>query len=359
MYQFIIDLLNFLFPTGAGILGTIFVFFLILLLFPEKIEKWQEIIWGWIDKFGLLYNKANKKKIKHSIQSRVMSFAKILGNNLPDFDPPAVKIEWFDESINKDAFLEKGEAVLRLRRQDPNNDNVATACMLYVSDILLRKTRRYLSPTQKDSIELFIGYKILHEDEEAMDSFVDKWLFPGIERGNERIADYFDRYKSIDQTGFFMPIFLQELIYLGNKVFGRKRDDTIIHEVDGALEFLEIYSERIVGERVDRTYFEGEYCRFGIMIIGISINVDEEGHDIYLDHIHNNLIPCGVETIYLIGPAKNRKFMRRIANEVENNFSIPFERQYKTKIHYSDGRSVPSKNYIIVMRNKEVERYIN
>jgi len=359
IYQFILDVLKILFPTGVGVLGAVFAFLLILLFFPEKIEKWQEIIWGWVDRIGLRHKNANKRKIRHSIQHRVMKFANNIGYNLPDFNPPALKIDWVDEGTDKKAFMENGEAVLRLRRDDPNNDNVATACMLYVSSILLRKTRRFLSPTQKESVELFIGYKILQEDEEAMDVFIDKWLYPGIEKGNEKVSTYFDRYRFIDQSAFFMPIFLQELIYLGEKVFGRKRDDSLIQEVDGALKFLEIYSARIIGERIDQPYFNGNYCRFGIMIIGISSYVDDERYDIYLDHIKRNLIPCGVETIYLIGPNRNRKFMKEIANQVKGIFSITFEKEYKTTINHPNGTSIPSTNYIIVLRNKTIERYVD
>lgn len=352
-------ILKVLFPAGLGVLGTTTTILILLLLYPEKIEKWLEIIWGWIESLGILYKRANKQKIQHSIQTRVTGFAKKLGYSLPEFDAPAVKIDWVDEKIDKHAFMEGGKAVIRLRRQDLNNENVVTACMVYVSNILLRKTGRYLSPTQKESLELYVGYKILQEqDEEALDEFVNNWLFHGIEESNPKVDDYFNRYRTLDQAEFFIPIFLQELIYLGEKVYGRKRDDNLIQEVDGALQFLEVHALRRLGENVERPYYNGNMCRFGIMIIGRLPNIADERHDVYLRHIKEKLLPCDVETIYLIGSPKNKNFMKEVAEHMTDEFNIPFTRDYNITLLNHDGERIPIENHLIVLRRKKVQRYV-
>lgn len=360
---FILEVLKVLFPYGIGAVGTgtalAIAFAVLLVFFPEKIEKWQSLLWGWIENLGLLYKRASKQKIQHSIQSRVTTFAKRLGHSLPEFDPPDVRIEWVDETVDRKAFLDGGRAIIRLRRNDPNNENVATACMVYVSNILLRKTGRYLSPTQKDSVELYVGYKMLQGlGEEAMDAFIDRWLYPGIEESNQKVSEYFDRYRTIDNAEFFVPVFLQELIYLGEKVFGRSRDDALIHEVDGALEFLEIYESRRIGEKVARPYFNGSGCRFGIMIVGVQPNIEDERHDVYLRHIRETLFPADVDTIYMIGPKQNHKFMKEIAREISEDFIVPFSRDYKASLLNSEGDRIPVSNHLLVVRRKTRERYI-
>lgn len=358
--DFIVEVLKILFPTGAGVLGTVFVFAILLLLYPEKVEKWQGILWGWVEQGGLLYKRASKERIRHSIQGRVSSFVRNLGHRLPEFDPPAVRIEWVDEKVDRKAFLDEGKAVIRLRRQDPNNENIATACMVFVSHILLRKARRYLSPTQRQSVELYVGYKMLQEEkEEVVDAFVDRWLYPGIEESNEKVAQYFDRYQAIDQAEFFLPIFLQELIYVGEKVFGKKRDEIIVHEVDGALQFLEIHASRCVGEKIDRPYFNGKTCRFAIMIVGVLPMIYEQRYDVYLKHIRESLIPCEVETIYIIGPSANRKFINNITKMVDDEFSNPFSRDYKATLLSRDGERVPASSHLSVLRARRRRRYLS
>jgi hypothetical protein len=354
--QFTITLISII----ASIAGTTGVFLILLFLFPGKVEQWQAIIWGWIDSAGLLYKRANKERIRHSIQGDVTEFTRELSRELPQFNAPGVKIEWIEQAESRKAFIENGRAVIRLRRNDQNNENIVSACLMFVSQILLRRPSRYLSPTQRQAVELFVGFKFLErQPEEIFDTFIDKWLYPGIEKGNEKTSEYFERFKTIDKSQFFLPIFLQELVYMGEKVFNRKRDDTIVKEVEGALHFLELHAARKIGEKIDSPYFNGDACRFAIMIIGIPSNINEERYDIYLKHIREQLLPCNIETIYLIGSIKNTAFMREIAERVSNEFYSPFSKNYNVLIHGSDGQERYIDNFLLVLRRKQLVRYIS
>jgi len=355
----ILDLVKILFPAGVVGFGTGSAFIILLLFFPEKVEKWRALVWSWIEATGLLYRRASKEKIKHNIQGTVSSFAKDLGYDLPDYDPPGVKIEWVEQASDRKAFIESGKAVIRLRREDPRNENIAAACMLYVSAILLRKAGRYLSSTQREAVELYVGFRMLQDElEEVLDVFVDKWLFPGIEKGNEKISTYFERFRGIDAAELFTPVFLQELIYMGEKVFGRRRDDSVMREVDSALEFLELHAQRKLGEHLDMPYFDGEACRFAIMIVGIPPNIDEQRYDVYFRHITERLLPCGVETIYMVGPAKNIGFIAEIARLVEDQFNNPFTRNFRVELVTRDGARIGAENHLSVLRRRVRERYV-
>lgn len=343
----------------VGAVGTGGIIIVLIFLFPEKVEKWQSVIWGWIESAGILYKKANKEKIRHSIQSDVSSFATDLSLELPQFNPPGVKIEWIEGAENRKAFIENGKTVIRLRRKDENSENIVSACLLYVSQILLNRTGRYLSPTQREAVELFVGYKFLErQTEDVFNTFIDHWLYPGIEKGNEKISGYFERFRLIDSSQFFLPVFLQELVYMGDKVFNRKRDDSIEKEVDGALQFLEKHATRKLGEHVENPYFNGDACRFAIMIVGISMNVADERYEVYLKHIRENLLPCDVETIYMIGPVRNTNFMREVARQVDDEFSNPFSKNYNGILHHPDGKDTPATNFLLVLRRKQRVRYI-
>ncbi len=351
--------LRLLFPAGIGALSTVTIIVILVLIFPEKVELWQSILWGWVENIGFLYKRANKEKIKHGIQGRVASFARELGSSLPEFDPPNVKIQWVEQNGRK-AFIDSGTAVIRLRREEPNNENIVTACMVFVSQILLRKSGRHLSSTQRSAVELFVGYKMLESEKaEVFDTFIDKWLYPGIENNNIKTNEYFGRFHTIDEAELFLPVFLQELIYMGEKVFSRPRDDTIMKEVDGSLEFLEMHASRKLGEDVDRPYFSGEACCFAIMIIGRAYNVDDERYYVYTNHIQNILIPCDVETIYMIGPEKNASFMRDIAKMVNEDFANPFSCNYDVALLAKDGERVSAINHLSVLRSIRRVRYVS
>lgn len=354
----LLTILKYLFPAGIGASGAFLGIVLVIFLYPGKVDEWRAMVWGWIEKLGILYKTANKAKIKYSIQGNVTEFANILSTELPQFSSPSIKIEWVDEAANRKAFIDNGNAVIRLRRDDSNHENSVSACLLFVSQIMLRKSSRYISPTQRESIELYVGYKMLvRQSEEVFDAFVDKWLFPGIEKDNVKVSEYFDRYKLIDQSSFFLPIYLQELIYLGDKVFGRKRDDSIIHEVDGALAFLELHSKRKIGEKIE-TEFNGNVCRFAIMIVGRVDNIEEESYDLYIKHIREHLIPSNTETIYFIGPSKNMEFMRQLTKKISDEYNCLFSRNYSVILHSANNEPIDAVNHLCVLRRKQRIRYV-
>jgi hypothetical protein len=162
----------------------------------------------------------------------------------------------------------------------------------------------------------------------------------------------------LDEAEFFLPVFLQELIYMGDKVFGRKRDQSVSGEVDGALEFLEVYGARKRGEKTDRPFYSGEACKFAIMIVGLFMNVDEERYEVYLKHIVERLVPSGVETIYMVGPARNAPFMGEVAKRATRNFARPLSRDYEVTILNRDGQPVRAVNHLCVLRKTHLVRYV-
>lgn len=349
---------NNLIPFLVSALGITAVYIIFALICLDYLLSILAKIWGCLEKLGIFVKKANKAKIKYTVQGRLIKYSFALSEKLPDYSAPGIKVEWVDENTSRKAFIENGVAVIHLRREEPNNENIVAGTMTYISEIVLRKSRRYLAPSQIKAVELFVGYKLLNDDEDIQDSFVESYLVPAINDGNAKTSDYFDRFKNIDSRNFFNPIFLQEILYLGEKVFGKKKEDSIYKEVDGALDFLEMYASRKIGEKVDQPYFDGSTCKFAIMIVGLKKNVELDNHEIYLDHINNHLIPFGVETIYIIGSITNTSFIREIAEQVEGTFKLIFSSDYECSILDQNGENKTAWSHLIVLRKKIRERYI-
>jgi len=76
-----------------------------------------------------------------------------------------------------------------------------------------------------------------------------------------------ERYEIIDKVGLFLPILVNELNLLGEKVFYKPRKEKIIIEVAAFISFLQRYAEKEEGEETVPENFEGAYCRCVIIII--------------------------------------------------------------------------------------------
>jgi len=342
---------------GSG--STVTIVFFVIFLFPEKVDQWRAIFFRSLETLGIWRDYANKQMTKYAIQGEVSRFSKEVAWELSEFDPPPVEIRWAEQNLDRKAFLDNGRVIIRLRKEDPNSENLATACMYYVSHTVTHKAARYLSPTQRDAVELFVGYKIVERvGKDVFDVFVSNWLYPGIEKANAKVGEYFESFLVIDDAKLFFPIFLQELVYLGDKVFARTRNDGIVAEIDHAIGFLEALAKRRVGEEIE-TFCNGSHCRFAFVIVGASRKIRAQGIQPYIDYINGALLPHGVETIYLIGPAGNKDFMGRIASRFSEQFTIPRNRVLQSQIYDSEGNKQSVKACLVVLRNKDRQRYVS
>lgn len=336
--------------------GLIILFLVYLLFYPEKFEKLSSIIWKYL---RLVYKGAEKKYITHDIQSRVNDYiSSSLSKELVGFSPVKLKVEWVDEDQSEEEFISKGKIVLRMRKSDNQNKNFVNASMVFVAQNLLRKAKCYISARQKESIDLFACKKIFEKEKhEILDQFVQDFLL--VKNDDKKIANYFERYDFIDKAGLFFPVFVQEMTFLGEKVFAKKRESAIIKEVNELIEFLLKYSQRKIGEENNSLEFTGSYCRFAIIIIGRSRKIISEGKDPYVNRL-KKLADCGAESLYLIGNYKNEQFIHNIIESMTNSKFFMFNsKKYKAVLNYEDGSSRDVKNYLVVLRSKQIKTYYN
>ena len=210
-----------------------------------------------------------------------------------------LEVQWIDPKSDRSSFLADGKIVLRLRRDDSEDQNIVHGSYLFVSKALLKHSKRYLSPSQKEALDLFVCSRILKEEKPSIVGiFLDEYLHPKTENKKSKIAKYVDDFSVIDNGKFFFPILIQELEFLGNKVFGKRREDLIIKEVNGLIEFLKPIAIRQIGQEMDLN-FEGEYCRFGLVIIGKPLKL-QQSIEPYVGYIKKVLVERDIETIYLL-----------------------------------------------------------
>jgi hypothetical protein len=231
--------------------------------------------------------------------------------------------------------------------------------MIFIANNLLPKTKQYLSDKQKKSIDLFVANKLFEtQKEEIARSFVTEYLIKA--HDDKKIASFYEKYFLIDQSGIFFPVFLEEMNFLGEKVFAGKRESKIFTEVNGLIEFLHKHSTRIVGEDSDEPIFSGEYCRFGICIVGRTTKINTEGKKPYLKHIRS-LVEKKAETIYLIASSRNSDFLDELCDDIfQENIGLEIYNQlnYSALIYKDKSTTKPVKNHLVVLRSKHINHYI-
>jgi len=338
--------------------STLIAVLLFIFLNVEKAQKWGSILLNLLLRIGVGARLLHKKFVQYDIQGRVNEFVKINCSELPGLAAQKVRLEWVDSSISKRAILEGNLVVVRVRRDDPKDMNFVHAVCLFVSKSLLFKAKHYISAPQGEATDLFVSLRLLEREKPAAVSyFADEYLRPVIDKKASPTAKVFETLHAIDAGKLFWSVFLQELDFLGNKVFGGRKDAQIVREVEQLTDFLVKIAGRQVGqEDVDLNFF-GAYCRFAVVIVGKWAKLSQQAIQPYVDYIERTLVPAGVETIYLIAPAKNVAHVKKIEEAVSDQFDRHFEARFRKKLKIGD-RERWADQYLLVLRARGRQVYL-
>ena len=346
------ELLKYVIPFFGGSGLVLFILF----LFPEKVEKWSVMLWKII---YFLIKRGEKRIVAHDIQARVNEFSKSLRKEIVDFEPIGIIIQWITDKETPAEFFKENKLTIRMRQHADQNKNFVYASMVFIAKVLLKKTKKYLSPSQRESIDLFVGRKLFEKEKpQIVDQFFEDY-FSLKAFSSSKIMELVEKYEIIDKVGLFLPILVQELTFLGEKVFYKPRSQKIITEVTAFINFLQRYAEREEGDETVPQNFEGAYCRCGIVIIAKRFKREIGDLDPFIKYIQK-LIEMKMENIYLIGPASkhNREFIDQTSAEIQGKFGLEkyASRKYKAKIRVKGERKEVN-SYLILHRSPEILRY--
>lgn len=334
---------------SIGLLGAIAY----ILKEPDKCEKALRLVTKVLRYFS---KKAELYYVKYDIQSKLNGFIKTTKKDVPNLSVTDIRLEWIDENMTQEQFLKSGQMVLRMHNSRNPNRNIMNATLAFVSYSLLIKAKYYLSKYQKTAIDLFASHKILSkENPAAVGELIDCYLRKAMD--NHKVNLLYTQFTHIDEAGLFFPIYVNELNFLGEKIFGTAvKKDKIYDEVNNLAAFLNNYSNRKLSQETTNE-FTGNHCRFAIRIVGKKYKVDTEGSKVYVNNIlkiHKN-----VETIYLLGDSKNKEFINQVVSQClkEISYWIYNKKEYRAKIKGIDGTDFECVNYLVILRSKSPKTF--
>lgn len=320
---------------------------------PEKFEKLLSILYKG---FRYICKTAEYKYVKYSVQATINNFVAGVRKDVPNLNVENVKLEWIDENTTAEQFFRQNQLVIRMQKSRSDNRNVVRATVAFVSYALLHKAKRYIAEYQKKAIDLFATTKILENGHsEFLSEFVDLYLADAME--NKKVNDLFAKFEDIYKVRLFFPVLINELDFLGEKVFSKARNDELVYsEVLDLINFLYNYSHRKKSEETHNDY-TGAYSRFSIRIVGMKGKIIHEGESVYVKHISD--ISAQVETIYLIGNLSNSSFIDRVVEAVVNQvpYHIYNRKKYECIIKDYDGTDIKVDNYLVVIRNNNITTF--
>ena len=323
---------------------------------PDKAEK----LFAWICRaFRWISKTAEHQYVKYNVQAKVNGFVMLIKKNLPSYNVRTVKLEWVNPNTTQEQFVNANQLVIRMHKSTVPNRDIVNATVAFVSHSLLLKAKRYIAQYQKDAVDLFASIKILETENnpQLISEFVDMYLYNAME--NDKVNELYAQFDKIHRVGLFFPVFIAEMTFLGDKVFGKAIDRTKIYsEVKDLAAFLTSFSKRKLNQEGPLEY-EGDYCKFAIRIIGKNFKIKLEGKDVYLNNIKR--ISGGIETLYLIGDQTHEGFINEIVDDLcTNDQYVSYnKKKYEATIKDTQNNDYDVHSYLVVLRKSVVRTFHN
>jgi len=332
--------------------GTIPVVLVVILvaLNPEKVEIWLSILFKILSNIIKFIKGFRKSYIKYDLQGRVNSFIKDISNKVPSLSPYKMKLEWIKTStITRKAFLDGNRVVMRLKEDDPHDENFINSVCFYVSSCLLVPIKRHINQTQKSTIDTFVTTEIIKKEKpQVFDYFADEYLHETIKTPES--IKYFSDYQLINEHGLFFEVLLQELDYLGRKIMNTASKNLLVKEFDEIIRFLRNTSNRKTGDETD-LYYQGQFSKLLIIIIGKAQKISNT--KVYDDYLVAEINRRPIETIYGIGPVQNKEAIDEVFSNLNRGYELYHTGVSEAILTRSNGEKANVTQYFSILRKIE------
>lgn len=309
------------------IIGVLFVFFL------KYIDAFYKIKGSICGIFAKICSKAKKGQMSNNVRATILrSVRKDVFN--PTYMPNDLKVIWVDSNkIN--SFISNNQAIIRIKQSSNPHENLVTAVTSYVDSGLLHNVRRYLNGEIVDASKMVMSRKIVKNADSTSLTFLDeKYINPKLESSNE-IKNLYNALVTIDNTGMFTHILLEEYQKAGMLIVNESEDPLLEIESREFLRFL--YDIALhVSDDPERLCFNREYFKVAIIMAGKDVVLKKNGITPYLRAIRKKLDE-GIETIYIYALGRKQDIATQITSEITD-----YRITNITKQHYKhtsvDGR---------------------
>jgi len=314
----------------------------------SKVEALAGEVAKLLARFGPFKSWGQRRQTRWRLERRAQKLLRSLREEAP-IATDKLAIEWVDPKASREALLEQGKVIVRLRSEDRAEQNLVHATMLFVSTSLLFRAKRYLDPEQRDSFDLFVTARMLgqtRDNDGVLDAFLSEYMYPRTAEEGSRVDEYVRAFEALAEAGLFYGVLLREVDYLGEKVWGKKFIAELPPEIDELLDMLGSLAARVPGEKINSNVLR-EYCRMGVVLVGMQDKM-QQGIDTWIEYIQSALVRREVDSIYLLGMWRDRAKLRQIAAAFADGYELTNASRISQTL--SDGKR---DSFIAVMRRHD------
>lgn len=231
-----------------------------------------------------------------------------LNQVVPELNLPELAIEWVKPDEHGKVRLEPGKAIVLLKYDKDNTQNIINTTSIYIQNTLLNKSKPFLDSGIKRAVDFAIIREFLSKTPQK-DYIVTQYV-DTCTADFDRYGDAFNKVIKVEDEGLLARVLLREYAVWGNKLVGRIRNEDLVNESKSFLDFIYNIASREFDE-LTPLVFNDATLKVAVLLVAKYDTYVENGIKPYVRRIREGFAN-GINTFYLL--ARNEKI--DILNEV-------------------------------------------
>jgi len=337
------------FAGGISVTAVILFFLFLWVTYPDNFKIVLSQIWHIL---SFIFKKwAGRKYVKTHLEGTLGKRIEEINKEVRGLDAEKIKIVMVQTST-REAFIKEKTLVIRLQRKENHDENLVNVAVLYTEHCLYKKLELHLDEEQRQGFNLYTEKSFLKDCSGSALQFFHKNYYLPAAKDNQKVQKYFEQLERVDEKGLFYSVFVQEMIFLGNKAYFKKKPAEINKEVERFVNFLETFAERTRGDLEVEKTFSGVNIKMAFILVALKEKRELGMSENYVRYIEN-LLKNGTESYYLLGRGHNIQFVNEVASAVESKINdLKKINNITYKVKFDDGETASS--LCVLFRNKNI-----
>lgn len=238
---------------------------------------------------------------KLSIETNGTKAIEKLNRTVPELDLPELSIEWVKSDDDGKIRLEPGKAIVLLKYNKDNTQNIINTTAAYVHKTLLQNSKPYMDKGIHTAIDFSIIREFLNSTPQK--NYIVTQYVESCSDVIDSYEDYFDKVVKIEDEGLLTRVLIREYAIWGNKLAGKISTKENVLESKHFLDFIFNIATREFDELTPLVYNNGS-IKVAILLVAKYDTYAEKGIEPYVRRIREGFAN-GINTFYLL--ARNEK----------------------------------------------------
>ena len=307
---------------------------------PDKVERIVYLLLRLLSLIPIGQRRLSHPRLATSLQTTINPALESLNSGAFRLLPYGMKIEWAKTGQDAQTFLRDGQVICRIHPNVDDDHNIVVSTMAYLKRGLIPQARHYVDPTLMQATDYSVAKNIfkLAKRDSASEFLIQNLLLPEANK-NPQLTDS-TALDTINDAGFFTPVFLVQLHSLGRKLFPTTPNKRVAQEIRNFFQFLQDIASKKRGEIVDLDFVHSN-IRVKVMLVARS-ETKERGIQDFIRRI-KRAQSDGLDYIYINAWGEdNITFAEIIAKNQQKAGLLVILAQYHYERSFTEGPSTPA-----------------